>query len=1825
LKRNKTGELQDHLSTGEANMMRAPQHQRSNLKRLGHGRRGIALLFVISLIVVFFLFATTFVAMSSSYMRSSDLKLRGERTTQLKVRNVVDDVFYMLVRDTASNHPLFGQSILADQYGIETFGIKQDPELGLFMDSSGSFGGFCDGVNGITAEASYASGQVFDIKMSTSQLLGIDHARRLALLSATREDFLGRWFTFLDGPMSGVTMPIIEYKFLLNNSAAPTDVECHFYVLAQAESEQWSQNLSVLGSMGGARFVINGRPFDGIDGKNEAGIVVKAPESNEPYDVVSDDIEYPFRSNRNLFLSTDALGSTTLPLERRQVPSFHRYAQFAAQSIDPAAVTYNHLRSVAALALRPSPVENPNFTGSNPNGRFYDPAFGYASQNRFPTPRPILALPNFYAENGFSPQSQDHWRHLLHGLLGNDPMELSDLRLPASPGLDVDTDGDGRVDAMWMDLGLAPILLPNGRRVKPLVAVKIEDMDGRLNLNTHGSLADLRNNGTPSGIGIPYGQGYGPADVKLGSMIANGRLNWALTLKYGTNTSNVLSFPDAPGYTNPLHAARWFGFLDNILPNISGGLYGTASDYQGQFVVGSVGQSVDPTLPANPDPGMVLPFFQKAPAAGLLTQIVDSPYEFDLFRDGSPHRFYNYTTSPPTLATLAANAAEEDHPFSVVDLETLLRGYDSDYIKRREDAKSQRTTAPKRTLLERFLGSFDPTVSTANDNLRRQMTTHSFEVPALPGNLASVLRRTLASRNIVNGNVLGDASYNENSRFQTAGAFLTPAGALNYEAAVEQQVLMMLGSDIVAGLPFNLHRKFGNGINDDPANDTINDEYGDPVVGGMVESTSGQSATTVDAIAGTVIDLDFDNDGFLPSTSGDNDQYLARAAFARQLYTLVLMISDPDMSASTASLTPAAVRRRVALAQWVINVVDFQDADSISTPFEFDINPFNGWHVDGALRTRPEVGNPGFLENGIEGDVTDVMDSSTGRERYVVWGAERPDVLLTEGMAFHDHRSRIQSGTNADQTHMPTSSAFVELYNPNLVPSVDQQEQGDTYSSLSATVKGVDLRKVTPAGEPAYRMLVVRDEDRGLNPDYLISDFDALFRDQEVNGGNRRFAQTGVNDIERTVYFVNPNVLLNNIDTYVTANSIDMATSPLRVQLAKGSVQHFPSNVNNFVLLPGQHAVVGSAGPHDQFASTLNTTIFGRIPLAVADDTYDPTVDSFERPAVRLNPGLPIQVGLYDRNDASKMVLVPNTIGIPLDRADPTNPNVYRNFSLSEPIVGYNLNDSAGDPAVPEEDGFLYQAAYANCFYDGVDMDIRRYGAISDPSDANNPTHRHVVLQRLANPEQPFHPEYNPYLTLDDLGVGLNAYGGMGEDSNITQRLPMRTANQRGRFGAASQMAYDTAAVGSTIVAGVAQKNVWLRTVNGNWDMEPIPGTDDGTFPLTLTQYDGTNFNYLNPAQFSFGEVNQPYADPTVATQAVPWLRFANRPLISQFELASVPFQSTGLMLEHVIWTDPTRYDHYGDDAFLSNSNIVNLTAFPPVGTTAAPLPGYLLNFFGETAGVRSLARIFEFTTVPSPFVGTEIYLSPFAKSNGGFGADTTGPGGSFGDGPKFNAPFNYVSKRRIPGKINVNTVNWEQTWTALMGGTGSAYLMNTQFTDFNTATRNFMTPLPIRSTPFRQNEVATIPPYRLPAYDRENSLWRPMTTMSAPMFDYQNAAPAYNTDKNEYFRNQKRQRMANTTTQRSSVFAIWVTVGYFELEEIAVPVPDNPDAFYGDVSYSGNVVWKSCIGQEYGIDNGKVKRDRAFYIFDRSIPVGFVPGENLNVDKAVLLKRYLD
>jgi hypothetical protein len=131
--------------------------------------------------------------------------------------------------------------------------------------------------------------------------------------------------------------------------------------------------------------------------------------------------------------------------------------------------------------------------------------------------------------------------------------------------------------------------------------------------------------------------------------------------------------------------------------------------------------------------------------------------------------------------------------------------------------------------------------------------------------------------------------------------------------------------------------------------------------------------------------------------------------------------------------------------------------------------------------------------------------------------------------------------------------------------------------------------------------------------------------------------------------------------------------------------------------------------------------------------------------------------------------------------------------------------------------------------------------------------------------------------------------------------------------------------------------------------------------------------------------------------------------------------------------------------------------------------------------------------------------------------------------------------------------------------------------------------------------------------------------------FNYVSRGTDYrNSDRNAFFRYQLYTKLQNIATTRSNVYAIWVTIGYFEVERVKVdsltsrslptqsefPSDDIPDAYRYPDGYR--------LLREHGADSGETVRHKAFAILDRTIPVGFVRGENLNVDKAFLIRRVL-
>ena len=107
------------------------------------------------------------------------------------------------------------------------------------------------------------------------------------------------------------------------------------------------------------------------------------------------------------------------------------------------------------------PWDHPNFSGSNPN-------FAPTWQTK-PTTGGGQILANV--------------RQLVQNLTGKDTSGTTQYYW------DVDNDNDGVPDSVWIDPGLPVVTTKDGRRYKRLAAILIKDLDGSINVNAAGNLA----------------------------------------------------------------------------------------------------------------------------------------------------------------------------------------------------------------------------------------------------------------------------------------------------------------------------------------------------------------------------------------------------------------------------------------------------------------------------------------------------------------------------------------------------------------------------------------------------------------------------------------------------------------------------------------------------------------------------------------------------------------------------------------------------------------------------------------------------------------------------------------------------------------------------------------------------------------------------------------------------------------------------------------------------------------------------------------------------------------------------------------------------------------------------------------------------------------------------------------------------------------------------------------------------------------------------------------------------------------------------------------
>lgn len=1311
--------------------------------------------------------------------------------------------------------------------------------------------------------------------------------------------------------------------------------------------------------------------------------------------------------------------------------------------------------------------------------------------------------------------------------------------------LDVDNDCDGQLDSVWVDVGEQAFSMPDGTLVKPLAAIKCIDLGGRLNVNAHGTLAHLAGAPNPiadprlakSGAAAPsvtMGLGFGPADVRLDSVLSSGSATNAVllgaNLDFGTGRirrrigNTVGRYGD--GITILGTPAMPSGARSASRP-ASSLFLGSPSDYWGKLSIGLDHRGH--------------PIFCDALPA--LSDTTYSPYELDVVAAKDANSYVQGNANPPTAPWV-------DQPFTPAEFEAVLRMNDPD------------------------------------------------NAAALPPRLLSILLSDLGRRDLI-----------------TTESWDTPAfiGSVPINSTYN--------AELQRGLRMDLNRPFGDGADSD--GDGVIDEPDETGLGpdnqnnppsepaansndpfGDVGKAGARSWTECGLTRGLNLNLII-NQGIGLQPGPPLAGLRARQIMAENLYRILTYLAPSYGSRS--------------LAQWSVNVVDFLDADSIMTPFRY---------------------------------------KSGTSSSSVVWGCERPDLIITETLAFHDRAiadteedggsgkkidtNDVDADTNFDQVRVPQGSLFIELYavrDPNSanLPRELYTPQGlldlgrtpqNRTARGTAPIWRLAISKLRSASDSASDpFLLMRNNPSGewLSPRGAPSaDFIGTDGQYTPQGGLVSAEGGGSIPLERYVWF-------NEVQSSAAANASDPSPNEYNTfRLAGGTNQ----------LKPGKYLVVGPR-PETYFGSRVNTNRGERSPQRIVLGG----AQSSAAVVYRFNPSDPSNAeGQINPTWASQdpaFGALPPVDGRPETQAcwvQAKSPN----WSDVNHSIGLNISEKRGDNYYDEPPKKAGNKTFASPPYGPLADVAEKYpdapqdngwplsnaGLLAQGTHINVAT---VFLERLADPTRPHdpvaeineipgnsssplmtNPNWNPYIVVDLMPVDLTVFNGESRtrDPSVPQNKEFYFHTRQRGFDAwyADNGAFDLQQTLESDRPKTAA-NPWRPLMpyeKNKTDTTPAKPQPDTTTSSTaneavayfahelgiVTQGAGQKstipYHTLGWVNLSYGrrltpaEVAADYAG--APSTPFPWIVWHDRPFANEYEVVYVPRTPASRLL-----TD------YRD---VDSQPVANP---PDSGPFGAAQPGWhLLPLTSITdapsaSNAQALGRLFAFVRVQSPFKGTTTSIDP--------DHDTTPVA--------FRAPFHRIPTFREPGHININTIplgtNGSDIWKGICGIAGA----NSPTPDWVAMADGFAGP------------------YR--------SVWQapPGQTVAARMAELSPPSAgghvAFSPSKSSWFRFQNVVRAASNTTTRSEVYAIWVTVGLFEVESMGgwqelrnTAYAGAPASAFDPLPVRRYPDWARLV-REYGVTTGDVKRYRAFYLVDRSLPVCYEPGADNNVSDAVLIERFIE
>lgn len=1150
-------------------------------------RRGALLLVVLSILVLFALVGLTFVVSALAFNTGAQANL--ERDLQIgEAPDEADAVVMQLLRGprAGTRSVILGNEILRDMWGNQSVIVNDD--------SAGSS-------NATTIlrprdSANTPIKQLWEIEVSESVVNSTG-------LYRIEQYYAGSVLTFMSGELKGQSHRILQYRMKFVTTMSGTEQKVVF-VIDQDPIVARSNLVDLDGNGGinpanGDDFVVNDPPFNGTgygynpaeptmaafkrslnlrDGAGDPVALLPNMLNSFPTGLASGysieaggaDESYDAPDYQNMYLSFVPPGGTTT---NGILPSFHRQdlirywvkyladedtAGFGALSSNdrfalfrdpdstslpdagsPSVAVRDRVKAIRRkIILRPLKETHPNFTGSNPN---FD-IFGTATNARW----------------------------------------------------DIDNDLDGLPDSIWIDVGLPLKTDRQGRRYKPLAAILIKDMDGLINLNAHGFYTQLdsfengtfttsatqnpaetlllasngmggaahsqfspswNSSATPQNMVLPLGSGYGPADVSLLQIFsAQEAFDLMHERYYGLVGSPSGTDPATPGAYNVDDSRSQMDTLGligtygaNGLPNtVTQNLFAVPTDRMGMGRM-----YFDYTGRPRYQPEVAGTRFGKQSPPAVITERKDDPYEFDL-----------------------VHSNPFDSPFTYQELERIVRyeEYDSGQISAgfKNDAKEDR-------LLTLATSALTTSADAAKN--RRLVTTSSFQVPTanrvdIPFDQRSEDSGSGTPLNMMMGQRAATARRPAPTLVTLLQERLRDANGwdpttVSGKVLLQEKIHQLLPPEVIRGEPFDLNRLLeapADGIDDD-SNSFTDDIFELQRYAKITLMTQFNGTTSTQTPGSQFVNWFHSSTGVgasanIPTPPNWNSANpnnptsysMTRQLTARYLYVMTLLLMEPgykfpryDSTTIPGTFTGDAdeelTRRRIA--QWAINVVDFRDRDGVMTPFEYDYDPFtvdvgtnnDPWNVDGNLTTNTSAQEP---------------------TRRVVWGAEAPELVMTESLAFHDKRLKdttwelatngkkttdpMTTDSNTDQYKIPQGSLFLEFYNPRNLAS--NTGLPGLPSDLYLSDGRLHLNKLTPADSsgtagsqrPVWRVVITTSESADVNVlDEVRTRTDLInFQPQidsasasQVEGGAAGFdmlGQTASDEnykIERVIYFAN--------------------------------------------------------------------------------------------------------------------------------------------------------------------------------------------------------------------------------------------------------------------------------------------------------------------------------------------------------------------------------------------------------------------------------------------------------------------------------------------------------------------------------------------------------------------------------------------------------------------------------------------------------------------------------------------------------------------------------